>query len=236
MSTRALIFGLVGAFAALTAPASEAGVMLKYSVNGGAFVTVADGQVGSDLNPMSNMITTFLMGTIGPKLVFEQLNGTQTLMPGQLHLSLQGSVAAGAVGTLEVMLTGTDYDAGPNNLLRFGANVSSTSLPSNTTLQYDAWVDDNNVAFGTTTQIASTTLSTEIISPNLGMGGDFIDALLDHAFSLTQRFFFTFASNGMRDTQAQGTISTTDIEEPAMLSLLGLGILGLGLVRRRRIG
>ncbi len=232
-SMKAALLATVAAIGLAGVSSANAAVILQYSVNGGLFQTVTDGQAGVDFNPTVGQITTFISGVLGASMFFETTNGTQTMLPSQLHLSVQGGAQAGAIGTLEILLTGTDYAvSSPGNYL-LGANVTSTSFPSNTTLDYTAWVDDSNTAFGQATEIADVDITSEIVSPTIGGGGDQIWAFLDGTYSITERFLFTFSGSGARDTQAQGTV-TVSVPEPATLALLGVGLLGMGLARRRK--
>lgn len=230
--------GLLSASAMLILLAADASpaVIVKYSVNGGAFQTIADGDA-LDADSGAGSVSANLTGlgsfaVSGPSTTANGNNNNNTsTLPFQLHLTLSGAVAATPAGSINIYVTSTDFD--PIGLpadLKFVSDLGISANPGS--LRYRSFLDLNNDAFGEDVLLGDITRTTT--GAAAGYTNELIQTITG-PFSLTEQFEWSWgASTSRRGIMAVGTIDVTNVPEPAALALFGAGLLGLGLARRRK--
>lgn len=213
----ALLFS-AQAYATATLKLSSGGDTVEISDNGSLDFDSDSGDV-TWLGTVGNFEVEIVIGLTKPKL------GTAT--SPQLHLdslTVTNADGSGAGGTLEMWFSEIDYQSIGTPLWynNFGGGGTDGSA------SFAAYLDDSNTLYGTGTTLAS--------FGAFGGGFGFSDstqASTSGSYSLTQ-----YASI----THGDGTdLSTsfdffTDVPAPATLLLIGAGLLGLSVVRRRRNG
>ncbi|MFQ5466709.1 MAG: hypothetical protein ACE5DS_01105 [Kiloniellaceae bacterium] len=152
----------------------------------------------------------------------------------QLHLT---SVAVSGVGngTLTVMLSEIDFGTAAS-VLKFLTGFGGVTQGDVTLM---AFVDTGNTSFGT--GATATKIADLVAVPGIGGSyGDGTSAIVpvDSSYSITLVATIThnatISSGGSATTSLDTTIS---VIEPRTLMLFGMGLLGLGLIwRRRRVG
>jgi PEP-CTERM motif len=186
-------------------------------VNGGAITTVATGSGSATLAGMAYGTFTLNQANAQDFAVLPQ--------PGVLNSNAL-NISSSAGGTLNVWVTaqGAMSPAGLLNFLSSFAVNSLTGLIGQVT--EETYLDTGNGLYATTTLLASHTFT------GLGTAGPIVTAqlLTGMPFSVTELFQIKATGAGSDNI----TINLAAVPEPASLALFGTGLLGLGLIKRRR--
>lgn len=185
----------------------------------------------SDLNPALGAIT--FIGAVGSW----NMNVTSGFGPPMeylvpiLDISSFNATASAGSAPMTVLLTVTGLTS-PNGLYAALNSIGGTNSASGTTVSTQAWLSNTNVAFCASTScgVAITTLQSLTGAAFSGTAGG--SALLGSGpYSLT--LAVTIDSHGLADTTSFD--DSLSLPEPATLSLLGSGLLGLGLALKRKL-
>lgn len=196
-----------------TSASAHAALILKLDAGGGNSVTITDGGVG-DLDSNSGSVAWF--GSLGSwifNFTAGLSNSPATTGPAILNLvSFNATSRRGGTLNISLIETGLTQPTGPNML----ATTSVTGSTSGTASFNSLFNGVTSASFGPFSGSAfNGTSSTQVDTT----GG----------FTITQIATITHAGAG-----STGFSMVTSVPEPSTLALVGLGLLGIGLVARRR--
>ena len=211
------------------APSAYAVPMLKLT-SGLDTVTITD-ELSGDLSGIPGSV--LFIGSVG-SFTLNITGGTTKPVIGSpddpiLDLGSIINLNLGGAGTLTLAFTETGF-TGPTPLANFLSSIGGTSSNPNTTVQLQTYLDITNAAFGVGTPIGNTgsilTGSDLAFSAASSSG----DVATSSPYSLTMVVTLQ---------QPNYTVSSFDaqlraVPEPLPLYLLGVGLVGIGLLSRRK--
>jgi hypothetical protein len=134
-------------------------------------------------------------------------------------------------GTLSVEVTDTDFGPLDAYVVGFDTLVNGTRIGNQ--VQFDAYDDTTNAPYGPGANIASGTWNG---SGMISWGSPYYTSVVPTSspFSLTMKADITHTAGGSQTTQFDATIESRVVPEPGTILLLGLGLLGLGIIGKKK--
>jgi len=220
-------------------PSANATLQLSIGANGSTF-TCADGQLGCDLSGGANNLLTVNTLVGG---AFVQITLTQSTAGATNSLQLSSSNIenqSGAPLTVTLLASQTDF-IGPvsavtnSGSLTFNDNVGAPD----STLKF--WADAANVQGANPTNTPGTLLESvsgaATTNPDSFSGSNVAAFVDSDSFSMTEGAALALITGGSVTGFNQSMVTsagTIPVPEPMTLGILGMGLLGLGMVRYRR--
>ena len=220
-------------------PSANATLQLSIGANGSTF-TCADGQLGCDLSGGANNLLTVNTLVGG---AFVQITLTQSTAGATNSLQLSSSNIenqSGAPLTVTLLASQTDF-IGPvsavtnSGSLTFNDNVGAPD----STLKF--WADAANVQGANPTNTPGALLESvsgaATTNPDSFSGSNVAAFVDSDSFSMTEGAALALITGGSVTGFNQSMVTsagTIPVPEPMTLGILGMGLLGLGMVRYRR--
>ena len=217
-------------------PSANATLQLSIGANGSTF-TCADGQLGCDLSGGANNLLTVntLVGGAFVQITLAQsaAGATNSLELSSANIENQ----SGAPLTVTLLASQTDF-TGPVTLVN---NSGSLTFNDNvgaglSTLKF--WADASNVQGANPTNTPGTLLEsvsgTAATNPDSFSGSNIAPFVAGGLFSMTEGAALDLIAGGSVTGFNQSMVTLASVPEPFSLGILGMGLLGLGMVRYRR--
>ena len=216
---------------------ANATLQLSIGANGNTF-TCADGQLGCDLSGGANNLLTVNTLVGG---AFVQLTLVQSTSGASNSLQMSSSnivnqSGAPLVVTLLASQTGfVEPVTAVNNSgsLTFNNNIGAPD----STLKF--WADTANTQGANPTNTPGALLETvsgaATTNPDSFSGSNLAAFAAGAPFSMTEGAALALITGGSITGFNQSMVTTAAIPEPVSLGVLGMGLIGLGMVRRRAI-
>jgi hypothetical protein len=210
-----LTFALTLLLGAVAAPANAGFILtLEDPDDASTRTTIAD---GSALDGQAATGAVSFSGLVGNFWVMFASGVSKPILEDSMDLF--SITISGAAGSLMISLTDTDFDSVPS---RAGFGIGGTTTG---TVEYAAYLDNSNAEFGTGTLLGSGVATPLAFSDSQGTA-----VSTSGPFSLTA--ITTITHGGHADITSFDMM--VQVPEPGTVSLLGGGLLALGLLSRRR--
>jgi len=214
-------------------------VSLAFSQSAEALqIRISDG-INADLNfndtDGDKLLATGIVSIGNYKLVSGLGKATPWIgTPTQPAIDLSGdAISYGSGGILKIQLTET----GLTSISTIGGFLSSIGGTTDGSVNYDTYFDITNAAFGTGTLISHLGPLPTAGGPGFSGNGNSNTFPTGSPFSLTLAVTINHSASGLvgKETSFNGSLKTTPTPEPGTILLLGLGLLGLGIISKRKM-